>query len=305
MDTLTGSVSGIVYYNAENGYCVLRLKVEGHKPPLAGDRDEVIVVGNLPQLSPGESVRFQGNWTRHVKHGWQFQSEFCEQISPATVEGIRRYLGSGLIKGIGPALAQRIVDTFGVQTLEILDNQPLRLLEAPDIGKQRLQKILRAWDEQKQIKELMLFLHSYGVSTNLAVKIYKQYGDQSLSVVQNDPYRLAQDIYGVGFKTADKLAQSLGLPPDHPGRIEAGILYTLNSMSDEGHVYAPQQLLIQKTAELLNVSEDLIPSALQRLQQNGKCLVDNQINIVSSNSKTPHQVDERQSAYGSAAWYLA
>ncbi len=305
MDTLTGSVSGIVYYNAENGYCVLRLKVEGHKPLLIGDRDEVVVVGNLPQLTPGETVRFQGQWTRHIKHGWQFQSEFCEQILPATVEGIRRYLGSGLIKGIGPALAKRIVDTFGHQTLEILDTQPQRLLEAPDIGKQRLQMILQAWQEQKQIKEVMLFLHSYGISTNLAIKVYKQYGDQSLWIIQNDPYRLAQDIYGVGFKTADKLAQTLGLPIDHPSRIEAGIMYRLSSMSEDGHVYVPQTILIEKTVELLGVSPELIPPALQRLVENGRCFVDPQVVSTKALKQKPDGVTETVPPYGSPAWYLA
>ena len=305
MDTLSGSVSGIVYYNAENGYCVLRIKVEGHKPLLMGDRDEVVVVGNLPQLTPGETVRFQGQWTRHAKHGWQFQSEYCEQILPATIEGIRRYLGSGLIKGIGQALAKRIVDTFGAQTLEILDNQPQRLLEAPDIGKHRLQKIMEAWQEQKQIKEVMLFLHSHGISTNLAVKIFKQYGEQALTVVQNDPYRLAQDIYGVGFKTADKLAQSLGLPVDHPSRIEAGILYTLNTMSEDGHVYAPQPLLVEKTAELLGVPAELIPPALERLTKNGKCFIDSAALSVAIGTQKPAMVSENKAMYGTPACYLA
>jgi len=304
MDSLAGLVSGIVYYNAENGYCVLRVKVEGHKPLLMGDRDEVVVVGNLPQLTPGESVRFQGQWTRHAKHGWQFQSEFCEQILPATIEGIRRYLGSGLIKGIGPALAKRIVDTFGTETLEILDNQPQRLLEAPNIGKNRLHRILQAWQEQKQIKELMVFLHSHEISTNLAIKVYKQYGQQSLAIVQNDPYRLAQDIYGVGFKTADKLAQSLGLPEDHPSRIEAGILYTLNSMSDEGHVYAPQQLLVEKTTALLGVPAALIPPALDRLAKNGKCIADNLIVTIPNSKQKTSGVSEGSPPYGSSVWYL-
>lgn len=305
MDTITGSVTGIVYYNAENGYCVLRLKAEGRKPLLVGVGDEVVVVGTLPQITPGESLRLQGKWVRHPKHGWQFQSEVCEQILPATQEGIRRYLGSGLIKGIGPRLARRIVDTFGEKTLEILDLQPQRLMEAPDIGEQRARLIIQAWQEQKQIKEVMLFLHSHQVSTSLAVKIYKQYGDQALQVVQNDPYRLAQDIYGVGFKTADKLARSLGLPLDHPGRIEAGVLYVLNEMSNEGHAYAPAQTLLSQTAELLEVSAELVQPAVERLAQSGKLIPDHVPPSAATSSSTPSAVVEAQSPYQLPAWYLA
>src|SRR5574341_350782 len=203
MDTLSGSVERITYYNAENGYSVVRLRPERGKPP-GSSRDELVtVVGNLPELAPGEYLRLSGRWVNHPKHGLQFQSEICEQAQPATVAGIRRYLGSGLIKGIGPRLAERIVTRFGAQTLEVIEQQPQRLHEVPDIGTKRTALIARAWEEQKQVKEIMLFLHGHGVSTNLAVKIYKQYGDQALGVVQRDPYRLARDIYGVGFKTAD------------------------------------------------------------------------------------------------------
>ena len=198
------------------------------------------VAGNLPELSPGEYLRLSGHWTNHPKHGLQFQVEICEQTLPATVAGIRRYLGSGLIKGIGPRLAERIVARFGARTLDVIENHPELLQEVPDIGPKRIGLIAAAWEEQKQVKEIMLFLHGHGVSTNLAIKIYKQYGDEALEMVQTDPYRLARDIYGVGFKTADRIAQALGLPADHPSRIEAGLVYALNQMTDDGHVYSPQ-----------------------------------------------------------------
>jgi len=270
MDTLSGSVERITYYNPENGYSVVRLRPERGKPPGLSRDELVTVVGNLPELVPGEYLRLSGKWVNHPKHGLQFQSEICEQAQPATVAGIRRYLGSGLIKGIGPRLAERIVARFGAQTLEVIEQQPQRLKEVPDIGAKRTGLIARAWEEQKQVKEIMLFLHGHGVSTNLAVKIYKQYGDQALGVVQSDPYRLARDIYGVGFKTADSIAQALGLPSDHPSRVEAGLVYALQEMSDEGHVYVPATELSGKAVELLGVPDGLLPPALERLARDGR-----------------------------------
>lgn len=267
METLSGSVERITYYNPENGYSVVRLRPDQGKPPGLDRAGLVTVTGNLPELSPGEHLRLTGKWNNHPKHGLQFQSEVCEQTLPATTAGIRRYLGSGLIKGIGPRLAERIVAHFGRHTLEVIENHPERLNEVPDIGQKRSRLIARAWAEQKQVKEIMLFLHSYSVSTNLAIKIYKQYGDQALQVVQTDPYRLARDIFGVGFKTADRIAQALGLPGDHPSRIEAGIIYALNEMTGEGHVYTPQETLVERAVELLNVPSSLIPAALSQLAQ--------------------------------------
>jgi exodeoxyribonuclease V alpha subunit len=268
MDILNGAVERITYYNGENGYSVIRLKPERPQAAPGLGRDGLVTVtGNLPELSPGEHVHLRGRWSNHAKHGMQFQVEVCEQSLPATTAGIRRYLGSGLIKGIGPRLAERIVEKFGAHTLDIIERQPERLREVSDIGPKRVGLIAAAWEEQKQVKEIMLFLHSHGVSTNLAVKIYKQYGDQALEVVQSDPYRLARDIFGIGFKTADKIAQALGLASDHPSRIEAGLVYVLNEMSSEGHVYSPQELLFERAVELLGVSSDLLPPGLARLAQ--------------------------------------
>jgi exodeoxyribonuclease V alpha subunit len=268
MDTLTGSVERITYYNSENGYSVIRIQPDQHSGPGGLDNDLVTVVGNMPELSPGEHLRLTGNWKNHPKHGLQFQTETCEQVLPATVAGIRRYLGSGLIKGIGPRLAERIVEQFGDQALEVIENEPQRLLEVPDIGPKRSGSIANAWEEQKQVKDIMLFLHSHEVSTNLAIKIYKQYGDQSLQVVQSDPYRMARDIFGVGFKTADRIARSLGLPYDHPSRIEAGLIYTMNEMIDEGHVYVPRAVLSEVALELLgDIDPGFIPAALERLRE--------------------------------------
>jgi exodeoxyribonuclease V alpha subunit len=267
METLEGVVERITYFNAENGYTVLRL-APARQSRRPGD-DLVTVVGNLPEVTPGERLRLAGEWTTHADYGKQFKAERCEQVLPSTVEGIRRYLGSGLIKGIGPKTADKIVNTFGAGTLDIIDAHPERLREVPDIGRKRYALIAAAWETQKAVKEVMVFLQGHGVSAGLAVKIYKHYGDEALRVVQADPYRLARDIWGIGFKTADKIAQALGLPADAPSRVEAGVIYALNELADDGHVYAPQGHLIQTAAELLGVGADLVPPALDRLEAEG------------------------------------
>jgi exodeoxyribonuclease V alpha subunit len=270
MDELSGSVERITFYNPENGYTVLRLRPEESrrpKPPGLSRDGLVTVIGGLPEVSPGEHLRLRGQWDNHPKHGQQFKAEFCEQVLPASVAGIESYLGSGLVKGIGPRLAERIVARFGENTFEIIEKQADQLLEVPGIGPDRKHKISVAWEEQKHVKEIMVFLHGHGVSTNLAVKIYKTYGDASLATVRENPYQLERDIYGVGFKTADRIAQALGLAHDHPSRIEAGLVYALNEMINEGHVYSPRELLSQRAVELLEVDPQLIDPGLDRLAQ--------------------------------------
>jgi exodeoxyribonuclease V alpha subunit len=307
MDTLTGSVERITFYNPENGYSVLRLRPEvsrGQRIPGLSYDGLVTVVGNLPELSPGEHLRLQGKWDTHPKHGSQFQAEVCEQALPATLAGMENYLGSGMIKGIGPKMAERIVDKFKEATFEVIEQQPERLREVPGIGLDRSAKITRAWQEQKQVKEIMLFLHSHGVSTNLAVKIYKTYGDASLETVQKNPYQLERDIYGVGFKTADRIAQALGLPPEHPARIEAGIVFALNELINDGNVYAPRELLNARAVELLGVSPDLIPPALERLAAEERIRPELiPFNGKSTPSASP-SVSEPRAAYGSPVIYL-
>lgn len=283
METITGQVERITFYNPENGYSVVRIRPDQRQTRGLSPDGLVTVVGNLPELTTGEHVRLQGDWSSHPRHGLQFQVETYEQILPATIAGIRRYLGSGLIQGIGPKLAERIVAHFGAQTLDVIEQHPERLKEVQDIGVKRSRLIATAWQEQQQIKNLMLFLHSHGLSSNLAVKIYKQYGNQALQVVQSDPYRLARDIFGVGFKTADKIAQSIGLPADHPSRIEAGAIYVLQEMTAEGHVYVPQAELVKRAASLLNTPSDAIPPALERLAEDDLVhsdLVDDNIQVI-------------------------
>jgi exodeoxyribonuclease V alpha subunit len=266
MDTLSGSVERITYYNEENGYTVLRLLPDQKGLP-AGSRDGLVTItGNLPELAPGEHLTLTGEWTRHPKHGAQFAVQALQQSRPATLEGLRRYLGSGLLRGIGPKLADRIVDRFGLETLDVIENHPRRLREVADIGPKRSRVIREAWEEQKQVKDIMLFLHAQEVSTGLAVKIYKQYGGRALEVVQTNPYQLARDMHGVGFKTADKLARALGLPPDHPTRIEAGLLYALEEQTFDGHTFVPRPQLAVQAAELLGVSESQVDPAVDPLR---------------------------------------
>ena len=273
MDQLTGTVERITFYNPENGYTVLRLRPDSGRGARAGripgisQEGLVTLVGNLPELSPGEHLRLEGQWDNHPKHGPQFKAEVCEQTLPATVAGIQGYLGSGMIKGIGPRLAERIVGRFKEETFDVVESQPERLLDVPGIGRDRVRRITEAWKEQKQVKEIMVFLHGHGVSTNLAVKIYKTYGDKALETVQQNPYQLERDIYGVGFKTADRIAQALGLPSEHPSRIEAGIVFALNETINEGHVYVPRELLKARAVELLAVPPELIAPALERLAE--------------------------------------
>ncbi len=267
-EQISGSIERITYYNAENGYSVIRLKPDSRKmlPFMYSPEGLVTVVGNLPELNPGEWLKLTGQWASHSKHGRQFQAELCEQSLPATVEGIKRYLGSNLIRGVGPVMAERIVTKFGEETLTVIEETPERLREVLGIGQKRIKGIIKAWDEQRAIKDVMLFLQSHGVTTGLAIKIYKKYGDTALAVVQNRPYQLVRDIHGIGFKTADKIAQALGLAPDDPARIEAGVAYTLNRMAEEGHVYMPQEELLPEAEQILSVEGGKITAVIDQLE---------------------------------------
>lgn len=245
--TLRGAVERITYTNPENGYTIARF----HADKQFG---LITIVGALAEVHPGARLKIEGRWKTHPKYGEQFEIERYVEEMPATVEGIKRYLGSGLIKGIGPVMAKRIAEKFGRYTLEVIENDIERLAEVEGIGSKRVKMIAQAWEAQKQIKEIMLFLQSHQVSTNLAVKIYKTYGDTAIGVVKNDPYRLARDIFGIGFVTADKIARNIGIAADAPERVAAGIEYTLNQLADEGHVFAPRDHLIQAAVKILEPS---------------------------------------------------
>ncbi len=257
-ETLLGTIERITYYNPENGYTVAQVMPEGRAYT-------VTVVGNLLEASPGESLRLHGQWTSHARYGRQFQVERYTTVLPASVAGIEKYLGSGLIKGIGPVTARRIVRRFKLDTLQVIEEEPQRLREVLGIGNKRAALIEGAWEEQKAIKEVMLFLQGHNVSTAHAVRIFKTYGDASIDVVRQDPYRLARDIHGIGFLTADKIARELGLAHDSPQRVQAGVSYTLSEMANDGHVYSPQGELIHESTRILDVPPALVAEGIDAM----------------------------------------
>ncbi|MEY9942879.1 exodeoxyribonuclease V alpha subunit [Streptacidiphilus sp. MAP5-52] len=254
-----GVLERVTFASEETGWTVARVDTG------RGGGELLTVVGALLGAQPGESLRMHGRWGSHPQYGKQFTVENYTTVLPATVQGIRRYLGSGLIKGIGPRLAERIVDHFGVETLEVIETEPARLIEVPKLGPKRTKLIAAAWEEQKAIKEVMVFLQGVGVSTSLAVRIYKNYGDSAISVVKNEPYRLAADVWGIGFLTADRIAQAVGIPKDSPQRVKAGLQYALSQSSDQGHCYLPEEQLISDAVKLLAVDTGLVIECLAEL----------------------------------------
>jgi len=256
--TLEAVLERITYANQDTGYTVARVAT-------ARSSDLLTVVGPLLGAQPGESLRLQGRWASHPQYGRQFQVEAYTTVLPATIQGIRRYLGSGLIKGIGPKMAERIVDHFGPATLEVIEQQPARLVEVPGLGPKRTAMITAAWAEQQAIKEVMVFLQGVGVSTSLGVRIYKTYRDEAIEVVRREPYRLAGDVWGIGFKTADQLARSLGIPHDSAQRVKAGLQFALSQAAEDGHCYLPETELVAKATELLEVDLGLAGRCLEEL----------------------------------------
>ncbi len=256
---LEGVLERITYANDETGYTVARVDTG------RGGGDLLTVVGALLGAQAGESLRMEGRWGSHPQYGKQFTVENYTTLLPATIQGIRRYLGSGLVKGIGPVFADRITQHFGLDTLQIIEDEPKRLIEVPGLGPKRTKKIAEAWEEQKAIKEVMLFLQTVEVSTSIAVRIYKKYGDASISVVKNQPYRLASDVWGIGFLTADKIAQSVGIPHDSPERVKAGLQYALSQATDQGNCYLPEERLIADAVKLLQVDTGLVIECLAEL----------------------------------------
>ncbi|WP_329573308.1 SF1B family DNA helicase RecD2 [Streptomyces sp. NBC_01361] len=259
MAVLEGVLERITYANDESGYTVARVDTG------RGGGDLLTVVGALLGAQAGESLRMEGRWGSHPQYGKQFTVENYTTVLPATIQGIRRYLGSGLVKGIGPVFADRITRHFGLDTLDIIEQEPGRLIEVPGLGPKRTKKIADAWEEQKAIKEVMVFLQSVEVSTSIAVRIYKKYGDASISVVKNQPYRLASDVWGIGFLTADRIAQSVGIPHDSPERVKAGLQYALSQSTDQGHCFLPEEQLISDAVKLLQVDTGLVIDCLGEL----------------------------------------
>jgi exodeoxyribonuclease V alpha subunit len=256
---IKGQIEVITFHNPENGYTIARLLPEGQE-------ERVTVVGTILDPRQGDGISIEGEWINHKLYGRQLKINTYTQVKPSTLEGIRKYLGSGLIRGIGPVFADRIVEHFGPETLDVIDTQPKRLLEVPNLGKKRVEKITTAWEEQRHMKDVMLFLQSNGVTTGYATRIFKKYGTRTIALVQENPYRLERDIAGIGFQIADGIAQKTGIAKNAPQRIRAGIRYLLEQAAEQGHVFLQQEELIHRCADILEIGAELIPPELGCLE---------------------------------------
>jgi exodeoxyribonuclease V alpha subunit len=266
-ETLSGTIERVTFHNLDNGYCVLRVQAKGHREP-------VTVVGHLSQALAGEYIEAKGIWVQDKTHGPQFKAEDLRTTAPHTPAGIAKYLASGLIKGIGPTYAKKIVDRFGAKTLEVIDQSPTFLSEIPGLGPKRIERIRESWKLNQGVHRIMSFLHSFGVGTARAVRIYKTYGETAIEQVKANPYRLSTDIWGVGFRTADELARKLGLAHDAPQRIEAAVRHALQEAAGNGHVGVPENILIDMTAALSEVSTELVGEGINRLRQTDEIVQD-------------------------------
>ena len=266
-DTVTGTVESIVYHNDETGYTVCTIKTPGG---VRAREEFVTIVGSCAAIWEGEELHAEGQWNLHPSHGRQFQAKAITCITPTSAEGIRRYLASGMIKGIGPTFAQRIVDKFGEQTLDVIDKESARLREVEGIGEGRRKLIKESWNEQRGVREIMIFLQSHGIGTAKAARIYRQYGADAIAVVKRNPYRLCEDVWGIGFKTADGIALSVGIPHDSEVRARAGLIYTLQSEADEeGHCFTVDADLLLHAQELLDISVEILAEALAKEYEKG------------------------------------
>jgi exodeoxyribonuclease V alpha subunit len=266
-ETLVGSVERVTFHNEDNGFAVLKVKARGK-------RDLVPVVGHVASISAGEFIHAVGVWITDRAHGLQFKADFLKTTPPTTAEGIEKYLGSGMVRGIGPVLAKRIVAAFGEKTFEIIEAEPERMREVSGIGEFRAGKIVAGWAEQKAVRDIMVFLHANGVGTSRAVRIFKTYGHDAIQVMTENPYRLARDIRGIGFKTADAIAMKLGMAREAPQRVRAGISYALQEAMDEGHCGLPVEELVKLTVTLLDVDERIVRSALKAELADGEVVAD-------------------------------
>jgi exodeoxyribonuclease V alpha subunit len=266
-EVLAGLVDRVTFHNSDNGFCVLRVKARGQ-------RDLITLVGHAAMISAGEFVQASGSWINDRTHGVQFRASFLKAAAPTTVEGIEKYLGSGMIRGIGPVYAKKLVRAFGEMVFDVIEQEPGRLREVTGIGPKRAERIIAGWAEQKVIREIMLFLHSNGVGTSRAVRIYKTYGADAIRLISENPYRLARDIRGIGFRTADQIATKLGIEKTALIRVRAGISYALAEAMDDGHCGLPAEELIPLTQKLLEVPPDLIATALDLELQDGTVIGD-------------------------------
>lgn len=285
---LSGAVERITYHNPDNGFCVLRIKVKGYK-------DLVTVTGNTPSVSAGEYIKCSGIWHNDRNHGKQFKADFLKSLPPETLEGIEKYLGSGLIKGIGVHFAKRLVSAFGDKVFEVIEHNPDLLSTVEGIGKIRAQSICSNWQDQKIIREIMIFLQSHGVGTTRATRIYKTYGERAIEVVSQNPYQLAKDIRGIGFVSADTIAGNLGIAKDSLVRARAGVAHVLLEATSDGHCGLPKETLIQNSAKLLEIEKDLIELAIVE-EIKLKTLVTDTLNNIETIFLTSYYVYEKNIA---------
>ncbi len=266
-EEISGVIERVTFHNDENGFCVLRVKTKGH-------REETTVVGSLPSVTAGEWLAAEGQWVRDKEHGLQFKATTMKTVPPTTAEGIERYLGSGLVKGVGPILAKKLVGRFGTEVLAVIENRAAELQTVDGIGPKRRERIAHAWQEARQVREIMLFLHGHGVSTSRAVRIFKTYGERAIETVRNNPYLLAKDIYGIGFATADQIAQKVGIPRDSLNRARAGIDHVLMEATSDGHCALPLANLKLAAVKLLEVPEATVEQALSQMLTSGSLLLE-------------------------------
>src|SRR6201993_3981238 len=266
-EQISGVIERVTFHNEDSGFCVLRVKTKGH-------REETTVVGSLPSVIAGEWLVAEGWWVRDKEHGMQFKATTMKTVPPTTAEGIQRYLGSGLVKGIGPVLAKKLVGRFGTEVLTVIETRTEQLQTVDGIGPKRRERITRAWQEARQVREIMLFLHSHGVSTSRAVRIFKTYGEQAIERVRENPYTLAQDIYWIGFATADQIAQRVGIPKDSINRARAGIDHVLLEATSDGHCALPLEKLKLAAVKLLEVQEGTVEQALSQMLTSGSLLLE-------------------------------
>ena len=264
---LEGQIHKIKFSSNDTGYSILSMHITGHKDP-------VIAVGNILSPSPGETLKLSGQWSTHPKFGKQFKVETYAIKNPSSIQGIENFLGSGLIKGIGPKMAERIVKQFGKDSLEIIDHHPEELNKIDGIGPKRISKIKEAWDEQKHIRDLMIFLQAYDIGSGQAIRVFRRYGQGAIPVLKENPYKLASEVFGIGFRTADNIAEKLGFEKNSPVRAEAGIIFILNQLSEEGHVYYPFGKLTEKCKEILQVNTDIIYRAIDTLELKGNVIIE-------------------------------
>ena len=280
-EALSGLVQRVTFHNNDTGFAVLKVKVRGH-------RELVAVIGRVPSISVGEHLQASGNWERNPQHGLQFRARLLQVTPPSSLEGIERYLGSGLIRGIGPTYAKRLVRAFGEDVFEIVEKVPKRLREVPGIGPLRAARITQGWSEQRTIREIMVFLQSHGVSTAQAVRIFKTYGADAVPLVSEDPYRLARDIRGVGFRSADQIARKLGISSTSPLRARAGLSYVLGEAVGRGHCALPRGDLLTTSSDLLEIPREILEEALAK--------------GLDSNELVADMVDETECIFLPALW---